>query len=437
MSAEYIEEQLSYLLPIYYKRLFPSLPFYRWLSYGKFLLDRVNVNTAIVHILGKSTNFSKREISFTLIGDIYLRFQSFDTHADFVNELCKRFPIKIDIGCVYQTKPRDKNMLTALIPVFKEVVFDIDMTDYDEIRTCCSGADVCNKCWKFMAIASKIIDATLREDFGFKHILWVFSGRRGIHAWVCDESARTLDDNVRSAIVEYMYVIKGGLGTSKKVNLVGNVHHSLKRALSIIDKYFIQSILKDQDILGTQERLDCFLNMVDEEVREIFRGNMRKLETSEQRWHSFEKTFADLQSKGQLSRGGRNMIEEMKLYYAYPRLDVNVSKALNHLLKAPFCVHPKTGKICIPFNVKNVDNFDLNNVPTLNQLMEQIDLYDKKTKEQDNMTMETDESTLNKFKIKDYKKTSLLGPVNIFMEFLRGLESKSEKRKMENADLNF
>ena len=51
-------------------------------------------------------------------------------------------------------------------------------------------------------------------------------------------------------------------------------------------------------------------------------------------------------------------MEDIILQYTYPRLDAEVSKHRNHLLKAPFCVHPKTGRVCVPVDPRTIDKFD-------------------------------------------------------------------------------
>lgn len=54
-------------------------------------------------------------------------------------------------------------------------------------------------------------------------------------------------------------------------------------------------------------------------------------------------------------------------------MDVEVSKHMNHLLKAPFCVHPKTGRVCVPMDPQQAESFDPMTVPTVAQLLNELD----------------------------------------------------------------
>lgn len=403
-------ENLKDLLPIYYSRLFPFSEYYRWLSYGSDDL------------------FSRREFSFTLNDDVYVRYQSFKNPKQLETEIKRLLPFKIDIGAIFNTTPNQNNKNCKAIE--RELVFDIDLTDYDEIRTCCSGADICSKCWKYMAIACKILDTALREDFGFNHILWVFSGRRGIHAWICDSSARSLDTSGRVAVAEYLQLITGGQFMKKKVNLNDKIHHSVQRALDIISPKFIDIFVEEQDMFGTPERIDKFLGLLpDDTSRNELKLILNQCNKNTDCWNEFVE-YVNKQPQLNKKWKYRQLVQEVMIQYSYPRLDINVSKGINHLLKSPFCIHPKTGKVSIPINPKSIDKFDPFTTPTIHMLIDEVNAYDEKDKQ---ATLDGEKIVAKK--IKDYKKTSLNKSLHLFEEFLRSLQvaRKIEKENQNNT----
>lgn len=41
--------------------------------------------------------------------------------------------------------------------------------------------------------------------------MFVFSGGRGLHIWVCDKRARELKDSVRKGLVDYLELVTGNV----------------------------------------------------------------------------------------------------------------------------------------------------------------------------------------------------------------------------------
>ncbi|KPM06674.1 DNA primase small subunit-like protein [Sarcoptes scabiei] len=414
-------------LRAYYQFLFPHTLFFQWLSYA-------NV---------KPDYFNHREFSFTLSGDIYLRFNSFDTLAEMRRSIMERLPTKIDIGAVYNLKPKEcrKVKLLSFQPMEHELVFDIDMTDYDDVRTCCKGTSICNRCWMFMIIAARILESFLRKDFGFKDILWVYSGRRGIHCWVADRRARLLKPDARDAIVNFINIFDGGQFKAKKVEIDGlkGVHPSIGRAVKIIDEYFEELMIVKQNFLQTKSQIETIANLcLDQQLRDQIKRSLLEdssLKTSD-RWRKLVELsqlfYGSKNSNPSLNRSiykHRFFLEELKLQLCYPRLDTNVTRGLNHLLKMPFSVHPKTGKICVPIDFKQIDKFDPFKVPTLKILCEELDRLSP--------TSNTTEESMPSSSIA--YKTSLSSSLNLFREFIIDIEQnlRAEKEKTSTNKLTF
>ncbi|XP_024175217.1 DNA primase small subunit [Rosa chinensis] len=380
MIDEYEQKQVnavpdgfnSQYLKIYYGKLFPYEEMFKWMSYandGK-------------HPACNQSYFGRREFSFTLDNDVYLRYKTFNSVSELENSIKEKCPVKIDIGPVYNVDPAKRHSYaqSGCYPEERELIFDIDMSDYDDVRYCCSGADVCLECWPLMTIAIKVIDTALRDDFGFNHILWVYSGRRGVHCWVCDGKARRLTNELRAAIADYFRVYKGNENSHKKVSLMGPALHPflVRSYTEVLKDFFERTLLSSQKIFSTAERYEKILDMIpDESVTSELRGkwqdNRRTSNAKEDinvaRWEQLKHL---LQSGKQKMQGLRRCVEEIVFSYTYPRLDMEVSKHMNHLLKAPFCVHPKTGRVCVPIDPNRCEDFDPTAVPTLSTLIEEL-----------------------------------------------------------------
>lgn len=335
-------------LRTYYERKFPFDKIKDWINYG-----------------GEEP-IENRECAFFFDDENFYRWSLIDRMQAILMNPMNQAPARMEIGPVYNMPLQQKNQ-PGFRAFHRELVFDIDADDFKDIKCCCGDSEICPKCWKFMACALKCLSTILRKNFGFKNILLVFSGRRGVHIWVCDKKARELGSDIRKAIVTYLNL---NLNTNNPHFRISSCPLA-QQMIHICEDYF-PAIASEQSIFTNSKILP--------KIDEIFIRDKDKKDKIIDIW-----TGKDSRSKGKSpeekfeimkkEKFGIKTFETMELYYqliytfTFPRLDANVTTGLNHLLKSPFSVHPKSALISLPIPEKRINVFPHEWVPKIDDLI--------------------------------------------------------------------
>ncbi|KHN79897.1 DNA primase small subunit [Toxocara canis] len=268
------------------------------------------------------------------------------------------------------------------------------------------------------------------KHFGFEHRLWVFSGRRGVHCWVADSQARKLTNVGRSAVAEYLSLISGDQKVVTIASKKGFVHPMIEDAYRLImESGEVDKMIVEQGWLNSEQGLLPLLEgCTDVNVRNELNSIISELvsvETVEQRWQALriklDKIKRNEMAKDGVelcqaaSSGAMNHFRGFVLQHTYPRLDVNVSTGTNHLLKSPFCIHPKTGCVAVPITLAQATHLNLETLPRVDRLMSEL-----------SKVRHDEEQTKNR-KVLEYKHTSLAPFVETFEAFVSGVLNKAVK----------
>lgn len=257
---------------------------------------------------------ASRDLFFTCLSssnkEFVSRFARIHNADEFIAYLHDHAAVRIDAGAVYPVGVAEyndyrKQTRLAMKPLAKELVFDLDLSDYDNVRDCCRGKKVCDRCWAFVRVGMNILRELLRLFLGpDTRFLLVFSGRRGAHLWVNTGRSACMLEAERSLLL---------------------------------------TKIREAAVDARTSYLSCY-NMAAKALAQMRKSSAKA-----------EGKTAEATARPE-KRKRRGALPECVKYF-WPRVDEPVTAQMSHLCKLPYSVHPGTGLIATPVHAEDWESW--------------------------------------------------------------------------------
>jgi DNA primase small subunit len=307
------------------------------------------------------------------------RYDDKKTDEQFTDLIKKELPKYIDCGKIITNLKENHKSRISMTFIKKNLLFDVDASDYDNddknrlglltaftpnscdinsLRICdCKGNKrVCKDCWYLLSSASLILDYFIKNLLGDDtKILWVYSGNRGIHCWLKNNSLDLFNNDQREAIVSSI-----SLDTDKEIIDILVSGNTLYTDLlnNILYPFFIKYIVSNKQLFNKLKPLilsfiKVYYYSIYDNLQTLWKGS------EEKEWFIFEnhisKLISDWKYQGH-ELPPPHLFIVMRLLYIV--LDINVTKQIDHLLKLPYSIHKTTNRLSFPMTQDRLMNFN-------------------------------------------------------------------------------
>jgi len=328
----------------YMKIEFPLSAICKWLVLNRPDLPRLGTREFSVqaYIPNRDHVYTKRYISGKSVNELH-------------NQLNRHCLFRLDIGALYNVPPIEHKLYPdEYAPCYKELVFDIDMDLYNGVRQCCTGKQSCPQCWCLAKTAVRAIDYLLANVFNYKDVLWVYSGNKGFHCWVSDDAARFMTETQRRGLCEYLWLGAGEMPDVDQNTVFGELVSDVLAPFFFGDYSEKHAICAANAVIGGLATV-----MPDEHANAPIDANGDMAIQSAAETIGLARDWYASQCRP--IEKSATVLAIMRT--VWPRIDTSVTHSLKHTLKAPFCVHPDTQRVCIPVDPARIDEFDPATVP--------------------------------------------------------------------------